>query len=98
MAIEPLYSRDVAAELIPMSASGLDKILARYAEKFPPRYQMEGQVGIRVLTESEVLAIRDIVIKNGQPGMKGRGVKKDPALKLFRGRSQEILNIQVYGR
>ena len=66
MALEPLYSLDVAAELIPINRRSLDVILKNYKEKFPARYHNEANpVGRppRMLTESECLEIRNMVVK-----------------------------------
>lgn len=78
MALEPLYSLDVAAELIPCTRVVLDHILTRRASEFdPPRYHTqyeprkrngvivdyEGGHPIRMLYESECLKIRDMVIR-----------------------------------
>ena len=71
MAIEPMYSLAVAAELIPCSDAYLDVILHRRGEEFPRRYHTEGKSSIRMLTESECLRIRDIVIQAGS-GPRGR--------------------------
>ena len=67
MGLEPLYSLAVACEIIPIRGTTLRVILHRYKEKFPPRYNMDSHKGAggpeRMLTESECLAIRDMVIR-----------------------------------
>lgn len=70
MAIEPLYSLEVACELVPCTYSWLTVILSRYKERFgEPRYHHEN--GQRMLTESEILEIRNIVV-NGSGKTKHR--------------------------
>ena len=64
MAIEPLYSLDVACELIPMTRDALLHTLSRYPEKFDePRYIDN----VRMLSEHECLTLRELVIRRG-PG------------------------------
>ena len=77
MAIEPLYSLDVAAELIPCTRAVLGHLLSKRASEFdPPRYQTmreprkrngvivdyEGGVPLRMLTETECLKAREMII------------------------------------
>lgn len=66
MPLEPLYSLDVAAELIPINRRSLDVILHNYKERFPARYHTEMNAEgrpPRMLTESECLEIRNMVVK-----------------------------------
>jgi hypothetical protein len=68
MAIEPLYTLKVAAELIPMTSHGsLKAWLSQNDHLFPEkRYRNFGPYGrsqARLLSESEILMIRRIVIK-----------------------------------
>ena len=67
MSIEPLYSLAVACELIPVSGPTLSRILYRFPQKFPARYNLDSHAGPggpeRMLLESECLAIRDMVIR-----------------------------------
>lgn len=76
MPLEPLYSLEVAAELIPCTLDVLRHILSRNPEKFPARFHTqheprkrngvivdyEGGRALRMLLESECLAIREMVI------------------------------------
>ncbi len=81
MAIEPLYSLDVAAELIPCTKHVLNHILTRRASELDePLFHTcldngPGKQGhlVRMLRESECLKIRDMVIKRGGPH--GRGAR-----------------------
>lgn len=73
MPLEPLYSLEVAAELIPISLGNLNNLLIKYATKFPARYHTvpddpggRGNKSVRMLYESELLALREIVIKNSR--------------------------------
>jgi len=76
--LEPLFSLEVACELIPLGYHSLTNLLCRHADKFPPRYHLgieipEGQGGgspKRVLYESELIAIREMVISNTRIGVK----------------------------
>lgn len=66
MALEPLYTLKVAAELIPWrNPDALRKWLQRHPE-FPARYQPRTRTcWLRMLTESECLRIREMVVKTG---------------------------------
>ncbi len=82
--IEPLYSLDVAAELIPLSKSALCHILFRKSHLFKePIYHTfhneKGAAGmVRMLRESEVLQIRNIVIHRWERDEKRRYTIKKP--------------------
>ena len=73
MALEPLYSIDVAAELIPVRKNTLEVFLHRHKEQFPTLLHT-GSVGmpIRMLTESECLKIREMMIRLAPKGVKVR--------------------------
>lgn len=70
--LEPLYSLEVAAELIPMtSIQTLYVFLGKHKDKFPARYRNGGAVPVngrmmarqqRLLSESEIIRIREMVI------------------------------------
>jgi len=66
MAIEPLYSLDVACELIPIARTNINNILIKYKDRFdPPRYNALSHGQARMLTETECLKIRELVIQTG---------------------------------
>lgn len=71
MAIEQLYSLQAAVEIIPMvSAAALSQFLSKNKAHFPrPRYKRiggpkvrQGGYEIRMLTETEVLKIREMTL------------------------------------
>ena len=63
MAIEQLYPLQVAAEVIPMSSvHALYMFLGRNQKEFPGRYQKVGSSEVRLLSESEILKIREMTI------------------------------------
>jgi len=63
MAIEPLYTLRVAAELIPCPTIGaLYQFLWHHKAEFPPRYRKLHAHEVRLLTESEVLKIREMTL------------------------------------
>ena len=82
MAIEPLYSLAVACELIPMpTMASLYIFLSKHPNEFPGRYRRHGGPHIarrgfetRLLTESEILKIREMTILNKNPRSTGRHV------------------------
>jgi len=60
--IEPIYSLRVAAELIPMSSTNaLYQFLCKHKSQFTARYRI-GRPPERILSESEILKIRSMVI------------------------------------
>lgn len=59
--LEPLYSLEVASELIPVSMNSLQVYLHRHAGDFPPRYHAEN--GKRVLFKSECIRIREAFLR-----------------------------------
>ena len=63
MALEPLYTSAVACELIPISHANLANILYEYKHLFPPRYDTLSPGQPRMLSESECLKIRELVIQ-----------------------------------
>ena len=62
--IEPMYTTEVACELIPISVTNLGNILFKYKDMFPPRFDTLTQGAPRMFTETECLQIRNIVIQN----------------------------------
>lgn len=61
--IEPLYTLKVAAELVPMpSIPALDQFLNRNKPEFPARYRRTRWYEERLLTESEILKIRAMLV------------------------------------
>lgn len=67
MGIEPLYTIKVAAELIPMpSANALHQWLFKNPDVFAEKRYRRGSYGIdrRLLSESEILLIRSMVLKS----------------------------------
>jgi len=73
--LEPLYTLEVAAELIPLSYQNLLNLLFKYSDRFPARYHhlIDGPNGSgakRMLLESECQAIRDIVISSDRHSKK----------------------------
>jgi hypothetical protein len=92
VALEPWYSLEVAAELIPVSLNNLNVILHRHAADFPPRYltAVEGDVQTqRILTESECLRIRNMVIGPTRKTTQHREFKRN----CFNG-----IQVEVIGR
>lgn len=76
MSLEPWYSIEVAAELIPCSRSTLEHILSKYPDEFDsPRYHIahnvKGNPSLRILTEAECLTVRGMIIKTGNYQGKG---------------------------
>lgn len=66
MALEPLFSLEVAAELIPISILTLVDLLDNFPDEFssPVYHTMTGSShNIRMLTESDCLKAREFVIK-----------------------------------
>ena len=59
--LEPLFSLDVAAALIPMSYDALRSFLSRNKATFPARYvrQGSGHRRVRLLLASEIRTIRE---------------------------------------
>jgi hypothetical protein len=59
--VEPLFSLDVAAALIPMSYDALRAFLSRNKAEFPARYirQGSGHRRVRLLLASEIRTIRE---------------------------------------
>lgn len=84
MPLEPMYSLDVACELIPITRTALEHILNRNKDEFPLRYysgaeerrrngrvvDYEGGNPIRMLLESECLRIRERLLRPGRKGFK----------------------------
>ena len=76
MPLEPLYSLEVAAELIPCPYNTLVQLLHKHKEKFGQarfhtQYTNNQGVHVRMLTESECLIVRGMVIQlknNGRLG------------------------------
>lgn len=72
--IEPLFSMEVACELIPFpSMSAMYGWLNRHREEFPARYQKTRPGGgkrlqkhMRMISHSEILRIRDIRLIEGR--------------------------------
>jgi len=61
--LEKMYVLKVAAEMIPMpSVQALYSFLTKHKEEFPRRYRRTGWYEVRLLTESEILRIREITI------------------------------------
>ena len=87
MAIEPLYTLDVACELIPISKYALEHILSRRADEFEaPLFHMlmddgkgKGCHQVRMLRESECLKVRNMVIKS-PTGPRRAGLRREPGL------------------
>jgi len=94
--LEPLYSLDVAVELIPCSKIVLEHILSRRASEFdPPLWHTmyheatgKGNPACRMLRESECLKIRGIILKSGGP--RRTGLKRDRHLLTGIGRFLEV--------
>ena len=78
MSLEPLYSLEVAAELIPCTFDALKHIISRRASELgPPTYHAGGEARyrngklvdysgghpLRMLTESDCLKIRDMLTR-----------------------------------
>ena len=80
MALEPLYSIEVAAELIPVRKNTLEVFLHRHKDEFPVRMHTgEMRASVRMLTESECLKIREMMIR---PATRGRkGIRRDFSLR-----------------
>lgn len=57
--VEPLFDLMVAAMLIPMRVGALRTFLWRHKAQFPPRYRRSGHGRIRMLSASEIRAIRE---------------------------------------
>ena len=74
MAIEPLYTLRVAAELIPFpTAQALYMWLWRHKAEFPPPVYRRGRgIEHRLLTESEILKIREMTLLTGMDSYHGR--------------------------
>jgi hypothetical protein len=70
--IEPLYPMNVAVEIIPFpSRAALDEWLRSHAAEFPPaRIRKYGWTKKRMLTQSEIFRIREILMK---PYSRGSG-------------------------
>ena len=69
MALEPMYSTKVAAELIPMNYRTMMHYILEHPTDFPARYHHGlGQIGPaeRMLTETECLKIRDVFINGNK--------------------------------
>ncbi len=61
--VEPLYDLQVAAQLIPMQAPSLRKLLSRHKAQFPARYRRStGRRRIRLLSATEIRTIRPMVV------------------------------------
>jgi hypothetical protein len=61
--IEPLYTLAVAAELIPFpSTTALSQFLFRHKNKFEARYRRTRWYEVRLLTESDILRIREMTL------------------------------------
>lgn len=95
MAIEPLYTLEAAAELIPMpSKAALYQFLHRNRDQFPGLYRTIGGPEApaggweqRFLSESEILKIREMTFygwedsRYNRPDAAKRGPKLKPRLK-----------------
>lgn len=57
--VEPLYDLMVAAMFIPMRVGALRTFLWRHKAQFPARYRRSGHGRIRMLSASEIRAIRE---------------------------------------
>ena len=79
--IEPLYSLEVACELIPITRGNMMNLLFHYSDRFPARYNQEVHPAVRMLTETECLEIRNIIIKLGN-GKYTKGLRRDPGLPI----------------
>ena len=91
MAIEPLYSLEVAAELIPMPVHNLGSFLATHKDEYPPRFNHavtlgKGGQAPRMLTETECLKIREAIHSAARRGGETR-----------RKMNQERFNRQING-
>ena len=63
MAIEQLYTLQVACELIPMPSMGaLYQFLHTNKDQFPARYRKTAWFEVRLLSESEILRIREMTL------------------------------------
>lgn len=62
--IEPYYDLQVASRLIPYPYVNLRKFLSNHKYNFPVVYRKQGRCRrrIRLLRESEVIAIRELVL------------------------------------
>jgi hypothetical protein len=68
--LEPLYTLKQAAELVPMrSVDSLKHWLTNHANDWPRRYRQLGRCRqwVRLLTESELVAIRQRLVRTGYP-------------------------------
>lgn len=77
---EPLFTLAVAVEMIPMpSISALYVFLARYKAEFPGRYRKTRWYEVRLLSQSEILRIREMTThgfaksRYSSPNHGGRG-------------------------
>lgn len=101
MALEPLYSLDVACELIPCSKITLEHFLSRKADQFDqPLWHTMYNAGkaasraipaIRMLRESECLKIRNMIIKPGGP--RGAGIVRDHS--VVKSPQAHFLEVQI---
>lgn len=66
--LEPLYTLEVAVELIPMvSKSSLQQFLFRHKLEFPPHYKRVSWYEVRMLPLSEIVKIREMtILKRGE--------------------------------
>ena len=63
--LEAMYALRVAAEMIPMpSVHALYQFLFKHRDEFPGRYRRTGWYEVRLLTESEIVRIREMTIHN----------------------------------
>jgi hypothetical protein len=74
VSVEVLYSLPVAAEMIPFSSlAALHIWLSAHKVDYPARYRRLGNREIRLLSESEVLRIREEVVSNVSRRVKNGG-------------------------
>jgi len=65
--IEPLYDLAIASRLVPMPYQNLKQWLYNHKDQFPQRYRYGPRKGrIRLLSASEILAIREQTIWYGK--------------------------------
>lgn len=79
--LEPLYTLRVAAELIPYPGSvrNFRDWLYRHRDQFPGRYQRRRNSYFRLLSNSELHAIRDMLVKDiRQTGLRHRPIMTSP--------------------
>lgn len=93
--VEPLYTMQVACEIIPLRMSQLHLIISRFPEQFPSRIHMGmGISGMRLLSLSEIVWIREYVIKTGRPSRMGwkKDLRRPVELREMRTRD---LNVRI---